>query len=194
MRIGTWFLIAICFPANLAATTCIEASQRQAFRHAFAVFRGTVVQVQNMDAGERSEPMLVTFKVDRGWKGPVAETMRVFVFGSPPLGDGYHFREGQRYIVYATNDVPQDWDLLRKFRGGSVVYGIGSMCPWRVRADVDEESRKLGKGRPPKPDLAKRQTVGTRLGKPISVGTRKKLGPSRRSGWRSLTAPRASIS
>jgi hypothetical protein len=78
--------------------------------------------------------------------------MRVFGFASPSLGTGYKFRQGGRYIVYATNDVPQNWSLLAGFSGRSVVYGIGNPCRFRVRSDVAEESRKLGRGHPPKPD------------------------------------------
>ena len=154
VTIRSALLIAICLPANLRATECIEVSRREAFRHAFAVFRGKAVQIQAM-SGADSEPMLVTFRVDRGWKGPVSDTMRVFVFGSPMLGNGYHFHEGQRYIVYATNDVPKNFDNLPGLSGGRVVYGIGTVCIWRVRTDVDEESRRLGKGHPPKPDSSK---------------------------------------
>ena len=147
-RIPGWLLVAICLPPNLTGAECIEFSQRKSFRHAFAVFRGTAVQVQDLDS-DSSSPMLVTFKVDRGWKGPVTETTRVFLFGRPPEGDGYDFRVGERYVVYATNTVPQNWGPLVKVRKEAVVYGIGDMCILRVRADVDRESRKLHWGHRP---------------------------------------------
>lgn len=153
MRARSWFLTAICLIAShdLAAIECIEVSQRQAFRHVFVVFRGTVVRIQPMP-DVSAEPMLVTFRVDRGWKGPVTETMRVFVFGSPALGDGYHFHEGERYIVYGTNDVPQDFENLPSLSGGTVVFGIGTGCIWRIRSDVDQESHKLHWGHRPASD------------------------------------------
>jgi len=151
MKIASVLLIAVCASVELFGLQCITASQRQAFRYAFAVFRGTVVRVQVMHPGD-SEPMLVTFKVDRGWKGMVTETMRVFLLGRPLEGDTYHFHEGIRYVVYATNDVFMDFENLRQLSEGCPVYGVGSMCIVRVRTDVEQESKKLGRGYPPKPD------------------------------------------
>lgn len=163
MRIGSSLLLTLSVAANLVASDCVQISQREAFRKAFAVFRGTVLKVEPLVSRElinpksdkvpvvcadSSEPMVVTFKVDRGWKGPVTQLMRVFVFGRPSLGTGYRFGRGERYIVYALNDVPQNWDQLRKVSGAGLVYGIGA-CPLRVRTDVDKEARSLGKGHPP---------------------------------------------
>jgi hypothetical protein len=153
MKMASVLLIAICASVELFGAQCVEVSQREAFRHVFAVFRGTAVRVRVMHPGG-SEPTLVTFKVDRAWKGPVTETMRVLVFGRPPEGDTYPFHEGIRYVVYATNDVPEDFENLRYLSGGSPVYGVGPMCVWRVRTDVERESKRLGRGQPPKPDPA----------------------------------------
>jgi hypothetical protein len=147
-----WCLIAIFLQANLVATDCIELSQREAYREASAVFRGTAVQVQVLNQ-KRSEPTLVTFKVDRGWKGPVVETMRVFAFGRLDMGTGYPFREGESYVVYVTKIDPlEDSEELRRRTGDAPVYGIGFWCRLRVRTDVEKESRILGKGRAPAAD------------------------------------------
>jgi hypothetical protein len=151
MRIWSWVLIAFCLTARLAAVDCVEVSQRDAFRLAFTVFRGTVAQVQNMDPRDPSAPMLVTFKVDRGWKGPVRESMRVFVFGAVSFVDTHDFRESERYVVYATNDAHK-WGFSPKASIGSPVYAISNPCLLRVRTDVEQESRKLGRGHLPKPD------------------------------------------
>jgi hypothetical protein len=155
MKVQCFFLIAFFVAGNLAATDCVELSQRRAFREAFLVFRGSVAKVELVVA-DRSEPMVVTFKVDRGWKGPVKDYIRLFAFGSPPSGDGYRFVEGNRYVIYATNDVPLTWDALRKLLGGRTVYGIGIPCRLRLRTDVEKESRILGKGRAPAADDTKR--------------------------------------
>lgn len=155
MRFLSSFMIAICLAVDLPAHTCEEPSQRDAFRRAVAVFRGIVVEVQMVNH-ESYEPMLVTFKVDRAWKGPATETMRVFALGSLGGGVGYPFRQGERYVVYTTKlDSLEDSEELRLVSGGGLVYGIGFWCRLRVRTDVDEESRKLGRGRPPLPDSPK---------------------------------------
>ena len=151
MKIASVLLIAICASVELLGIQCITVSQRVAFRHVFAVFRGTVVRVQVMHPSD-PEPTLVTFKVDRAWKGPVTETMRLFLFARPAEGDQYHFHEGIRYVVYATKDVFLDFENLRQLSGARPVYGVGSMCILRVRTDVKQESKRLGRGQPPKPD------------------------------------------
>jgi len=60
-----------------------------------AVFSGKVVEV---DKG--SQISTVTLRVDEVWKGPQRETLRV---STPSYGAacGYHFEEGQEYLVYA---------------------------------------------------------------------------------------------
>ena len=82
----------------------------------------------------------------------MTETMRVFLFLRPLEGDTYHFHEGIKYVVYASNNVRQDVEDLRDLSGGRPVYGIGRLCILRVRTDVKQESKRLGRGQPPKPD------------------------------------------
>jgi len=151
MRFCGWLVIGIGVATAFAGVDCVEVSQHQAFRRAFVVFRGTAVQVRNLCRSDRSKPELVTFRVDRRWKGPVTETMRVFAFGSSSYVDRYNFREGQRYVVYATNEA-RKWGFSPPADVRGAVYGISNPCRLRIQTDVDEESRKLGSGRPPKPD------------------------------------------
>jgi len=81
MRFCGWLAIGIGVSRGFAVLDCAEISQHQALRRAFVVFRGTVVQVRNLGPGDSSKPELVTFRVDRRWKGPVTETTRVFAYG-----------------------------------------------------------------------------------------------------------------
>ena len=147
-------VIVMGVATGFAVLDCVEVSQHQAFRRAFAVFRGTAVQVRNLCPPDRSEPELVTFRVDRRWKGPVTETMRVFAFGSSSYVDRYSFHEGQRYVVYATNEA-RKWGFSPPADVRGAVYGISNPCLLRVRTDIDDESRRLGRGHPPKPDPKK---------------------------------------
>ncbi len=151
MRSCGWLVIGIGVARAFAVLDCAEVSQRQALRLAFVVFRGTAVQVRNLDPGDISKPELVTFKVDRRWKGPVTETMRVFAFGSSSYVDRYNFLEGQRYLVYATNEA-RKWGFSPPADVRGAVYGISNPCQLRISTDIDEESRKLGRGHLPKPD------------------------------------------
>jgi len=152
-RIPSWLLIAIWLPANLFAQDCVERSQRQAFRYAVAVFRGTVQQVDNGDT-EVSGTMLATFRVEWCWKGTVTEHVKICTIKPPSALGGYDFQKGESYIVYATNDPA--WAKLCKASGTIAVYGIGIPCRLRVRSDVDQESRKLHWGHRPKRDQSSR--------------------------------------
>ena len=65
------------------------------FSNSTAVFAGTVTDREDGD-GE----MLVTFNVDKIWKGAKSETIVVRT-DAHPRGDGLDFKKGQKYLVYA---------------------------------------------------------------------------------------------
>ena len=159
MRAGH-FLIALGCASGLMAIDCIPLSQREAFRSAYTVYRGTVTDVDGVggivDTSSGPVPtiqmkdgsgVVVTFRVRHGWKGPITGVMRLFLFEHPAQGSGFSFRKNEEYIVYANNEVRQDWDVLRQFTQRGVVYGIGP-CP-RIRTDLGSEEKKLGPGYTP---------------------------------------------
>ncbi len=142
------------------AADCVTGTQQQALRQAAIVFRGKVVRIQPVGDvplwnphTEEVEPtpaysegeMLVTFQVDRGWKGPVTRRILVDAIEHPLLGSGYHFRIGVEYIVYAVAGLNQDLPGLRRLRPASLVYALPTCSP-RVRTDIRDESRRLGPG------------------------------------------------
>lgn len=156
-------LILILAAGRLLACTCIEVPQKTALHSAVAVFQGKATKVEHMDMVEAFDPVsgkvekrppkvddytVVTFRVSKAWKGPVTSTMKVQATARPSMCSGFEFREGKEYIVYATDDINQDWDKLRPFAERLHVYGIGN-CPLRIRADADRESRLLGRSRAP---------------------------------------------
>ena len=134
-------------PAILGGDTCVPASQKAAFRRADVVFRGTVLAVEHLHPDKTSEPFVTTFRVDRKWKGPVTSIMMIL---SPRPWINADYQVGRQYIVYGVDEVNQDASFLQKLSKGQVVYSTGFVCPLRLPADVAEESRKLGKGRPVK--------------------------------------------
>jgi hypothetical protein len=152
-----FFLIALLVTIRASGLDCVPLPQREAFRSAYTVFRGTVTSVEGLgwtvDTSSGPVPtmhmepgsgVVATFRVARGWKGPVTSVMRLFLFEHPEQGSGYSFRRNQEYIVYANDDVRQDWDVLRPFTQKGVVYAIGP-CP-RIRTDLGSEEKKLGSG------------------------------------------------
>lgn len=152
------FLISYYAPVVMASE-CLAAPQKQAFRAAALVFRGRVLRVEDttpatisnepgkvaLQPSEPSGPRVVTLRVSRIWKGPAASTIQLFVLEHPPLGTGFQFHVGSEYVIYALDQVDQDWAEIRPFSKKSRVYDIGVSCTLRVRSDVANESRLLDK-------------------------------------------------
>jgi hypothetical protein len=78
-----------------------------------------------------SDPLEITFDVDRVWKGDVPPQMTVETRVST-ASCGYDFDRGERYLVYA--------------RDGQVSLCSGT----RSTADADADLRVLGHGHPPR--------------------------------------------
>jgi len=153
-----WEAIVILFCLMIMSRTivlgneCIAASPKGAYRAADVVFRGTVIRVEDpasvdpggASAGEKlalqpiSNYKIVTLAVIKTWKGPPSSTNLLFVLNNPRL-----FIVGTEYVVYALDEVAQDWSVVRRFSQISHVYGIGVGCILRVRMDAASESRIL---------------------------------------------------
>lgn len=155
------FVIVLLVTNRARALDCIALPPREVFLSAYTVFQGTVTSVEgvgetvdptsgpvptvHMDAGSG---VVVTFRVRRGWKGPITSVMRLFLFEHPQQGAGYSFHKNKEYIVYANDEVRQDWEVLRRFTQKGMVYGIGP-CP-RIRTDIGSEEKRLGPGYAPR--------------------------------------------
>jgi hypothetical protein len=146
---------------------CVEFSRGQAFKWATVVFRGMVTQIEDPVSGDEHDPLthkaalqpaseegprVVTFSVTRAWKGPVTRTMKFYVLNSPQGGLRCSFRRGTEYVVYGRVVPGARWsEPVRKLTAGYTVYWIGPQpCVPRVRTDVVEESKALGRGWAPK--------------------------------------------
>lgn len=69
-----------------------------------AVFAGEVVGIEVQDRGEgqvfsSADPVAVTFRVSKVWKGPAFETL-VVITARNGASCGYTFNVGQEYLVY----------------------------------------------------------------------------------------------
>jgi hypothetical protein len=147
------------FIGFVVASDCVEVTQQLAFRRAVVIFRGKFIGVEDVSfeptenadtaklATKRSEsgdPRVLTFSVDKVWKGQAAKTIRIFAFGKPPMGTGYPFRRDIGYVVYALEEVGHSRERIRHLSGGAPVYDLG-LCALRIRTDVERESRLLEK-------------------------------------------------
>ncbi len=108
------FVVALLFsvfaagilPAALRAE-CAESTRQEAFRGAAIVFRGRVDKIEDfkvfnpvdketgkLAAEKRSGVDVVTFAVDRVWKGSVTSTVKLLTFVSPSVGGSFTFSIG----------------------------------------------------------------------------------------------------
>lgn len=102
--IAILFLLALwltSFVFSESVFAC-ECRRRNDFRHEFesskAVFAGEVIAVDDSQPGA-----VITFKVERMWKGLRAARIEVRT-DNRGKACGYRFRQGERYLVYAYDD------------------------------------------------------------------------------------------
>jgi len=128
----------------------------QALAEAQAVFRGTVVGLDEPSAGcggtmSSADPVTVSFQVDEVWKGEVAvdQQLTTAVEGA---SCGFSFSEGKEYVVYA--------------RDGGADGGLNvSLCSrTRTVAEASEDLAALGKGDAPSPGEGGCRALGRRTG------------------------------
>jgi hypothetical protein len=139
--VATVVLSLLGCPTPVVGSDCISMSQRDSFSKSVLVFEGRARRVVPVVEGQVD---LVIFDVDQVWKGPVEKAVTLAASRRPAMGNGYTFQEGQQYVVYAIDTVNQDWAELKPLASGAFVYGLNGCTP-RVRTDVTEEARLLGR-------------------------------------------------
>jgi hypothetical protein len=99
LPVWLWMMLAAAVPCGAPAMcSCAVPSAETKFGEAEAVFRGVVVEVDELNSlppGVWRRP--VTLRVTRRWKGSEAETI---VVGDHP-GCAVAFEAGKEYVVYA---------------------------------------------------------------------------------------------
>ena len=147
----TLVLIFICiilmdtFPSVISACSCADLpSVEEEFERSKAVFSGKVVSVTE----KRNLSKSVLFEVTNTWKG--VEQSQIIITTGQGGGDcGIAFKEGQEYLVYATE---------------STMYGkkslVSIICDrTNLLNSLKEDLKILGEGQPPieKVDLISKQ-------------------------------------
>lgn len=122
------------------ACTCIYLDPQEAYSFHDIVFVGKAVRVHAIPEEENrgvGGEIVTEFRVSTVWKGPSYETLWV-QSGWPGLC-GFHFVEGEEYLVYVTDWHPHGWGNL-----------ITSSCSQtRGLADGGDYLEALEEGRPP---------------------------------------------
>jgi len=90
--------LLLLLPDCASACSCMGVPIQRYISSSDAVFSGKVVEIDRPSTIE--DPETVTFRVIESWKGPGGDKLEV---KTPVSGAscGYHFEEGQDYLVYA---------------------------------------------------------------------------------------------
>ena len=127
------------FPSNTSACSCAELpSVEEEFERSQAIFSGKVVDVREKRSLKGELTKSVLFEVTNTWKG-VKQSQMIITTGQGGGSCGFHFNEGQEYLVYAYE---------------STMYGAKSLVTticdrtneWSV---LQEDLTILGEGQPP---------------------------------------------
>ncbi len=99
MKLPTRLILALAlslFAAVAAYARCVATTPAENFKDAQTVFRGRITNV-----GFRwfSGMQPVTFEVEQSWKG--VDLNQVTIYAAPESGEGYQFKSGETYVVYA---------------------------------------------------------------------------------------------
>lgn len=108
LSLGSPLLVPDC----ASACSCAQQLPEEAFSRSEAVFAGEVVDVgephrQQPGLKSSADPVPVTFRVSEVWKEPEEETIEVTT-ASDDASCGYSFREGESYLVYASEGMQVD--------------------------------------------------------------------------------------
>ncbi|WP_110114883.1 hypothetical protein [Bacillus sp. CGMCC 1.16541] len=104
MLMTTWF----AFPSTSEACSCVQPPPpEEELAHSKAVFRGKVLRVERvkvpLNEDFPSEVNVVTFEVNRIWKGPLDSQLLVYT-ELDSASCGYSFSVGREYVVYAQGE------------------------------------------------------------------------------------------
>ena len=145
---GCMFMMLL-FSISVFACDCVGPRGKQAIGRASAAFRGTVTNIEYLDAkiGSIEPRIVVTFAVSRVWSGAVKRNFVLHTTENSWTCAGYHFVKGKEYLVVAD---PHDAESAKRFPGVKNSYGTNPCGATLPIESAKAELVELGKGRKPK--------------------------------------------
>ena len=91
----------LCSPEAYSCS-CADPSAREKFRSADLVFVGQAVDYNEAPSNDHAINYIVTFKVEKRWKGPKgSEITLAWMFDSPGMCNDLPLVKGERYLIYS---------------------------------------------------------------------------------------------
>lgn len=136
-------LVAVSFPIS-PVTACDQAllTPARAFLSADYVFRGRVENLQYLDNPEQEIPeprIIVTFSVSAVWKGKSEKQILIHTTHNKTTCNGYVFRAGQEYLVYAQRNRRAENFLARFFAPKKPTIGVKVFGGTKPIADAEAD-------------------------------------------------------
>src|SRR6185312_17340050 len=103
-------LALVLLVPHLAFAECLIRPLRDSVNRAAVAFSGTATGVATPTASEWPIT-IVTFEVERVWKGSV--TRRFAVYSFTRTAEGFTFAAGKKYVVFAHNATTQEREDLQ---------------------------------------------------------------------------------
>ena len=129
---------SVATPSAAASSDCVSLPSydaRQLLRESALVFAGTLIE---------ADQYILTFQVDRVWKGRATRRVTVYVLGPPFIGS-YAFRPRARYLVLARELNQEDRMLNGIYDPAAKVFGFDRPCgatwPLSLQAEFDKIAR-----------------------------------------------------
>ena len=126
-----------------AECIAIWRTLKDAQRGSTLVFSGTVTA---SDSG-----VLVSFEVDRVWKGRVMRHMTLVVMPGVEVKDATYFKTGETYVVFANLSGHTTPDI-KGVPAGTAIYDISYCSPTAPVTSFGKEIEQLGRAKPPRAD------------------------------------------
>jgi hypothetical protein len=117
-------------------------------RHHDVVFRGTVSQIDVLDASRGEPPIVVHFDVIESWKGIAGSAFTLHTIYNKYTCDGYYFKEEQEYLVFARKNRESDECLFAPEALPPESFGVSLCGGTREAKHAQEFLEQLGQGTP----------------------------------------------
>jgi hypothetical protein len=134
---------------RLTFAECIGMPLRSIADQAAVMFSGTVVKIAANAASDWGG-QVITFDVDRVWKGPLTKQFVIYSFTRTP--EPFQFTVGTKYVVAAHIQTTEERTQFGLAASESPTFGVGQ-CGDGTRAYeyAQAEIPDLGPGRSPSP-------------------------------------------
>jgi hypothetical protein len=134
---------------RLTFAECIGNRLHLLADHASVVFSGTVVRISANTASAWGG-QIITFDVDRVWKGAPTKQSVIYSFTRTP--DRFEFTVGEEYVVFAHIQTTEERTEFGMIASEKPTFGVGQCGDGTIRYKLVEVGiADLGPGRPPSP-------------------------------------------